>query len=67
MWFQGELFAERYGNAAARTTPPVRRIVAAGVPLGLGTDATRVAGDSVWNVLYWLRLHHRRARAVLGR
>jgi predicted amidohydrolase YtcJ len=54
MSFQGELFAERYGNAAAHKTPPVQRIVAAGVPLGLGTDATRVAGDNVWNVLHWL-------------
>jgi predicted amidohydrolase YtcJ len=54
MSFQGELFIERYGEAAARNTPPVRRIAAAGVPLGLGTDATRVASDNIWNVLYWL-------------
>ncbi|WP_210583188.1 amidohydrolase [Streptomyces sp. GESEQ-35] len=54
MSFQGELFIERYGLAAAQDTPPVRRIAAAGVPLGLGTDATRVASDNIWNVLYWL-------------
>jgi hypothetical protein len=24
------------------------------VPIGLGTDATRVASDNLWNTLYWL-------------
>lgn len=54
MSFQGEEFLQRYGFQAVRDSPPVRRITAAGVPVGLGTDATRVASDDVWNALYWL-------------
>ncbi|MBL1097400.1 amidohydrolase [Streptomyces coffeae] len=54
MAFQGELFRDRYGARAAAHTPPVNRILRAGVPVGLGTDATRVASDNVWNALYWI-------------
>jgi predicted amidohydrolase YtcJ len=54
MAFQGEAFVERYGTAAARHTPPVRRMLAAGVPVGAGTDATRVASYNPWTALYWL-------------
>ncbi|MFD5701867.1 amidohydrolase [Streptomyces lasiicapitis] len=54
MAFQGETFLRRYGAAAAAHTPPVRRMLRAGVPVGLGTDATRVASDNVWTALYWL-------------
>ena len=43
MAFQGEAFVSRYGAQAARATPPVRRMLEAGVPVGAGTDATRVA------------------------
>ncbi len=34
--------------------PPIRRILAAGVPLGAGTDATRVASYNPWVSLSWL-------------
>ncbi|WFB10892.1 amidohydrolase [Streptomyces sp. LX-29] len=54
MAFQGEAFQQRYGARAARRTPPVARMLRAGVPVGLGTDATRVAGDNPWIALYWL-------------
>lgn len=54
MAFQGEYFVERYGAAAAERTPPVRRMLAAGVPVGAGTDATRVASYNPWVSLYWL-------------
>ena len=54
MAFQGEYFTERYGAAAAETTPPIARMLAAGVPVGAGTDATRVASYNPWVSLSWL-------------
>ena len=54
MAFQGEYFVDRYGAAAAERTPPVRRMLEMGVPVGAGTDATRVANYNPWNSLYWL-------------
>ncbi|MEJ2789614.1 MULTISPECIES: amidohydrolase [unclassified Pseudoxanthomonas] len=54
MAFQGEFFAERYGSDALKHTPPVRRMLQAGVPVGAGTDATRVASYNPWVALYWL-------------
>ena len=54
MAYQGEYFVERYGAAAAANTPPVRRMLEAGVPVGLGTDATRVASYNPWVALSWL-------------
>ncbi|MDR3431236.1 MAG: amidohydrolase [Rouxiella aceris] len=54
MAFQGEYFAERYGKEATRETPPVAKMLAAEVPVGLGTDATRVASYNPWTALYWL-------------
>lgn len=44
----------RYGVQAARQTPPVRRMLAAGIPVGAGTDATRVASYNPWVALSWL-------------
>ena len=38
----------------AETTPPVRRMLEMGVPVGLGTDATRVASYNPWVALSWL-------------
>jgi predicted amidohydrolase YtcJ len=54
MAFQGEYFVDRYGAAAAARTPPIRRMLAAGVPVGGGTDATRVASYNPWVSLSWL-------------
>ncbi len=54
MAFQGEFFAARYGSEALKHTPPVRRMLAAGVPVGAGTDATRVASYNPWVSLHWL-------------
>lgn len=54
MAFQGETFLQRYGARAAAHTPPIRRLLRSGVPVGLGTDATRVASDNVWTALYWI-------------
>lgn len=54
MAFQGEYFVERYGAAAAGQTPPIQRMLAEGVPVGAGTDATRVSSYNPWTSLYWL-------------
>ncbi|MDP0926638.1 amidohydrolase [Paracoccus onubensis] len=54
MMYQGEYFIERYGAKAAENTPPIKRIMEAGVPLGAGTDATRVASYNPWVSLSWL-------------
>ena len=54
MAFQGEYFVDRYGAEAARATPPVKHMLETGVPVGAGTDATRVASYNPWTALYWL-------------
>jgi len=54
MAYQGEYFVDRYGAKAAEATPPVKRMLEAGVPVGAGTDATRVASYNPWVALYWL-------------
>ena len=54
MAFQGEYFRDRYGEAALRRTPPVREMLRAGLPVGAGTDATRVASYNPFVSLYWL-------------
>jgi len=54
MAFQGEYFQSRYGNAAAEHTPPIRKMLEMGIPVGAGTDATRVASYNPWVSLYWL-------------
>ncbi len=54
MAFQGEYFVHRYGAQAAEQTPPIQKMLAAQVPVGAGTDATRVASYNPWVSLYWL-------------
>jgi len=54
MAFQGEYFLDRYGKQAAERTPPVRKMLDLGIPVGAGTDATRVASYNPWLSLYWL-------------
>lgn len=54
MAFQGEYFVERYGAKAAEMTPPIQRMLAEGIPVGAGTDATRVSSYNPWTSLYWM-------------
>ncbi|TFW22811.1 amidohydrolase [Duganella callida] len=54
MAYQGEYFIERYGHGAAEATPPVKKIIEAGVKTSAGTDATRVASYNPWVSLAWL-------------
>ena len=54
MMFQAKPFIARYGREAARYAPPIRRMLATGITVGAGTDATRVASYNPWVSLYWL-------------
>jgi predicted amidohydrolase YtcJ len=54
MAFAGEFFAERYGREAAASAPPIRQMLQAGLPVGAGTDAMRVASYNPWISLYWM-------------
>jgi predicted amidohydrolase YtcJ len=54
MAYQGETFTKRYGAAAALNTPPVKRMIDMGIPVGGGSDATRVSSYNPWVSMYWL-------------
>lgn len=54
MAFQGEYFVDRYGAEAAENSPPITKMLTAGLRVGVGTDATRVASYNPWVALYWL-------------
>jgi len=54
MAYQGEYFVERYGARAAEATPPIARMLARGVKVSAGTDATRVASYNPWVSLAWM-------------
>jgi hypothetical protein len=54
MMFQAKPFIARYGRQAARYAPPIRQMLATGITVGAGTDATRVASYNPWISLYWL-------------
>lgn len=38
----------------ASHAPPVRKMLATGIPVGAGTDGTRVSSYNPWPSLYWL-------------
>ncbi|WP_435840926.1 amidohydrolase [Streptomyces flaveolus] len=52
--FQGEAFVRRYGIGAAADAPPIRAMLARGLTVGAGTDATRVSSYNPWIALHWL-------------
>jgi len=54
MAFQGEYFRQRYGRETTEHAPPFRKMLKMGIPVGAGTDATRVASYNPWVSLYWL-------------
>src|SRR5947199_353821 len=54
MAYQGEYFINRYGANAAQQTPPIKQMLRTGIPVGAGTDATRVASYNPWVSLYWM-------------
>lgn len=52
MYFQGEAYRARYG-AQTRQLPPIRKMLELGLPVGLGTDGTRVSSYGPWPSIYW--------------
>ncbi len=54
MAYAGEYFVERYGAEKAKEAPPVKKMMEMGIPVGAGTDGTRVASYNPWPALYWL-------------
>ena len=54
MAFAGEYFSKRYGKKTAKTSPPIREMLRQGIPVGAGTDGTRVSSYNPWIGLYWL-------------
>jgi len=54
MAYAGEYFVERYGADKAKQAPPVKTMMEMGLPVGAGTDGTRVASYNPWPALYWL-------------
>lgn len=54
MAYQGEYFTDRYGEKAALQTPPVKKMLEMEVPVGGGSDATRVSSYNPWVSMFWL-------------
>lgn len=54
MAFQGEFCLRRYGEERARDAPPIAKMIAKGIPVGGGTDGTRVASYNPWVNLEWM-------------
>ncbi|MEO1687256.1 MAG: amidohydrolase [Pseudomonadota bacterium] len=52
--FQAEDFIANYGMEAIRKTPNFRAILDLGVPVGGGTDATRVTSFNPWFSIQWM-------------
>ncbi|MEM0922320.1 MAG: amidohydrolase [Pseudomonadota bacterium] len=52
--FQAEDFVANYGADALRQTPNFRAILDLGVPVGGGTDATRVTSFNPWFSIQWM-------------
>ncbi|HUN35955.1 MAG TPA: amidohydrolase [Trebonia sp.] len=54
MYFQGKFFRELYGGPATAWAPPVTKLLAAGLTVAAGTDATTVSSYNPWPSLAWL-------------
>lgn len=52
--FQAEDFLANYGAEALKKTPNFRAILDLGVPVGGGTDATRVTSYNPWFSIQWM-------------
>jgi predicted amidohydrolase YtcJ len=53
MYFQGELYKKLYGQPATQL-PPIKKMLSMGIPVGMGTDATRISTYNPWMALHWL-------------
>lgn len=54
MAYQGEYYIRRYGAEAVKRRPPLRKMLQMGLPVGAGTDGTRVASYHPWTCLWWM-------------
>lgn len=54
MAYADEAFIERYGVDKAKHSPPIRKMLDMGIPIGAGTDGTRVSSYNPWVSLYWM-------------
>ena len=52
--YQAEDFRARYGAEKLAETPPIVKMLNMGIPLGGGTDATRVSSYNPWYSLHWM-------------
>ncbi|MFC6708821.1 amidohydrolase [Paracoccus cavernae] len=52
--YAGEFFKERYGGDVTANAPPIRDMLELGVPVGAGSDSTRVASYNPWVAMEWL-------------
>jgi predicted amidohydrolase YtcJ len=52
MYFQGELYQKMYGEPTHQI-PPIRKMLNMKIPVGLGTDATRISTFNPWMSLHW--------------
>jgi predicted amidohydrolase YtcJ len=46
--------ADLWGKEVAQRSPPLRRMLELGIPVGAGTDATVVTPHDPWRCLWWL-------------
>lgn len=53
MYYQGELYNKMYG-APKTQLPPIKKMLEMGIPVGMGTDATRISTYNPWMALHWL-------------
>ena len=54
MVYRAKDSARVWGEEPVRRGPPLREIVKRGIPLGAGTDATRVSSPNPWVALWWM-------------
>jgi predicted amidohydrolase YtcJ len=53
MYYQGELYTKMYGKPKTQL-PPIKKMLAMGIPVGMGTDAPRISTYNPWMALHWL-------------
>lgn len=51
--FQTTAYRDIYGDKALSEVMPVKKMMASGVPLAAGTDATRVSSYNPWLAIHW--------------
>jgi predicted amidohydrolase YtcJ len=52
MYFQGELFKKMHGDPDHQI-PPIRKMLNMAIPVGIGSDATRISTFNPWMCLHW--------------